>query len=236
MNKELQSMLNRAKELLKELEDEYRASLLSRSVTDRARNLTHEVVERLRAVLDHTMRLAWEKFIAPSLTSKDRGRARVYYPITNDMNSFRSTLGRGCMADLEMTNAHLYDFLLKRQPFFSNENQWLSHLSDIAGIGKHVQLIPQKRRDSKRITVEGHGGSVSWDPSSVRFEGGVSIVGAPVDPTTQRIVPTPGVTEKLEVWVSFILEGHGIDALGFCKEAYNNTNALVEEIVSEFEI
>lgn len=57
-------------------------------------------------------------------------------------------------------------------------------------------------------------------------------MGAPVDPRTQRIVPTPGVTEQMEIWVSFILEGYGVNALGFCKEACQKTRVLIEEMVN----
>lgn len=64
----------------------------------------------------------------------------------------------------------------------------------------------------------------------MRFGGGVSVMGAPVDPATQRIVPTPGVTEREEVWVAFLLEGFDINALGFCQEAHEKTRALLEEM------
>lgn len=57
-------------------------------------------------------------------------------------------------------------------------------------------------------------------------------MGAPVDPRTQRIVPTPGVTEQVEIWVSFVLEGYGVNALGFCREACQKTRVLIEEIVN----
>jgi len=97
-------------------------------------------------------------------------------------------------------------------------------------------LTPQKREEARQITVSGPSGEVSWDESSVKFGTGVNIMGAPVDPRTQRIVPTPGVTEKVEVWVSFILEDYGVNALGFCKEVYQKTRALVEEMINVLQL
>jgi hypothetical protein len=232
MASELESMLDRADELLKDLEDEYRKCLESQNVTERARNLTHEVLDKLRSVLDHAMARAWRKYVAPNLVEKDRQRARVYFPITSDLASLRSTLGRGYMSDLDKVHKKLYDFLLEKQPFSAQENRWLDLLTKIAGEGKHVQLTPQKRSETRRIRVSGHGGEVSWDTSSVKFGGGVSVLGAPIDPRTQRIVPTPGVTERVEIWVSFICEGYGVNALGFCKEACQKTRALIEEMVA----
>jgi len=226
-------MLNRADELLGDLEDEYKKCLRTQNVTERAENLTHEVLEKLRHALDHTMRRAWDKYIAPNLSERDKERAIVYFPIVSDLNSFRSTLGRGRMLDLGKVHKELYDFLLKKQPFSSEENRWLKLLAEIAVEGKHVQLAPQKRTETRRIKVTRPGsGSVSWDSSSVKFGGRVTIMGAPIDPSTQRIVPTPGVTEEVEIWVSFILEGYGLNALGFCKEACQKTRVLIKEMLS----
>jgi hypothetical protein len=232
MDSGLASMLKRAEELLQDLEDEYQKCLESKDVTERAQNLTHEVLDKLRSSLDHAMARAWIKYVAPNLSDKDRQRARVYFPIASDLDSLRSTLGRGYMSDLDKTCKNLYIFLLDKQPFSNQENRWLDLLTKIAGEGKHVQLTPQTRTETRRISVSGHGGEVSWNQSSVKFGGGVSVLGAPINPSTQRIVPTPGVTERVEIWVSFTLEGYGVNALGFCKEACQKTKALIEEMVT----
>ncbi len=237
MDPVLASMLDRASELHEELENEYKKCLQTQNVTERAKNLTHEVLDKLRSVLDHAMARAWRKYVAPNLLEQDRKHARVYFPITSDLDSLRSTLGRGCMSDLDKTHKNLYDFLLKQQPFSSEENRWLDILTKIAGEGKYVQLIPQKRTETRRIKVSRpDGSSVSWDASSVKFGGGVSVLSAPIDPRTQRIVPTPGVTEQVEIWVSFIFEGYGVNALGFCKDAYKKTHALIEEMGNVFQL
>jgi hypothetical protein len=236
MDSELESMLDRADELLGDLEDEYQQCLNSQNITMRAHNLTHEVLEKLRHALDHAMGRAWGKYIAPNLLEKDRERAHVYFPITSNLEYFRSRLGEGRMGDLDKVHKNLYDFLLSKQPFSAGENRWLDILTKIAGKGKHVQLIPQKRMETRRIKVSGRGGSVSWDPSAVKFSNGVSILNAPVDPRTQRIIPTHGVTEQVEIWVSFIFEGYGVNALGFCKEACQKTRALIEEMVNVLQL
>lgn len=237
MNLELESMLDRADELMGDLEDEYQKCLKAQNVTERAKHLSHEVLEKLRSALDHAMVRAWEQYIAPNLSPQDRKHARVYFPITNDLPSFRSTLGRGGMADLDKVHNDLYGFLLKKQPFSSEDNKWLDLLAKIAAEGKHIRLTPQKRTETRRIKVSRpESGYVSWDPSSVKFGSGVSIMGAPVDRRTQRVVPTPGVSEQVEVWVSFILEDYGINAFGFCKEACKKTRALIKEMTKIFQI
>lgn len=236
MHPELASSLDRADELLTELEREYDRCLKRHIVSDRARNLTHEVLEKLRAVLDRTARLYWDDRVAPTLSPDDRAKAAVYFPITKDGQSLDSTLGRWRWRAVKDDHQELYDFFLAQQPFTSASNQWLAILNDIAVEGKHIGLVPQKRTEERRVSVERPGqGSVSWGPG-VTFGRGVRIMGAPVDPTTQRIVPTSGVTERIEIWIRFILEGHDVNALGFCHAACRDTRALVSRMISEFDL
>jgi hypothetical protein len=236
MEPELENILDRAEELLEDLETEYKNCLKSQNVSEQAKNLTHEALGKLRVALDHTMRRAWEKHVTPTLSKQDKERARVYFPITSDLDSFHSTLGRGSMASLDRIHPNLYQFLMEHQPFLSGENQWLVVLAKVVAEGKHIRLTPQKRKETRRIKVSGRGGQVSWDASSVKFGAGVSVMGAPIDLSTQRIVPTPGVSEVVEIWVSFIVEGYGVNALGFCREACHKTRALIEEMVGVFEL
>jgi len=51
LSSQVESMLDRADELLRELKDEYDGCLQAHSVTERAKNLTHEVLEKLRNAL-----------------------------------------------------------------------------------------------------------------------------------------------------------------------------------------
>jgi len=235
MDTELESMLDRADELLGDLEHEYKNCLKLQNVTERAKNLATEVLVKLRSALDHAMRRFWEKNIAPNLHDQKGKRAYVYFPITNELKDFRSLLGQGKMPDLDKNHKKLYDFLLKQQPFSSTENRWLDTLTKIAGEAKHVRLIPQKRMEKiNRISVSRPGGAVSWDPSSVRFGAGVSVMSARINPNTQRIVPTPGVIEKVEMLVAFTFDDYGIDALAFCKESCQKTRSLIEEMLNVF--
>lgn len=232
MDVALESLLDRSDELLKDLEKEYEKCLHSKEVSERAKNITHEVLEKLRNALDQTMRKAWDKYISPNISGKDRERALVYFPITGDLNSFHSARGRGLWQNLEQLNKELYDFLLSRQPFSSGENQWLGLLTKVAGEGKHVRLAPQKRKESRRITVSKNDvGSVSWDQSSIRYAPGVSILGAPIDPKTQRTIPTPGVIEQVEIWVYFTFEGNNLNAFRFCEDTCQKTRKLIEDMV-----
>ena len=233
MDSELEGMLDRAAELLEELEREYERCLRERSVSERAKNLTHEVLEKVRNALDHTMRRAWVKYTEPNLSAEDRRHARVYFPVAKDEQRFQSILGMGRMKGLKKSHKDLYDFVVSQQPFSSPDNRWLQHLAGIAAEGKHIVLAPQTRTETQRYTVSKGGGSASWDPSRVRFKGEFRVLGAPIDPRTQRIVPTEGVSERVETWVAFVIDtdGYKVNALVFCKEACRKAHALIENMV-----
>ena len=55
MSMQVNSMLERAEELLSELEEEFNKCLRSQYVTEKSQNLTHEVLEKLRSTIDHLM-------------------------------------------------------------------------------------------------------------------------------------------------------------------------------------
>ncbi len=236
MHANLSASLDRADELLKELLAEYDRSLRSKEVSTRAVQLTHEVCERLRSVLDRLVRRYWDLRVAPALSADDKKAATVYFPIASDQNGFDSILGRWRWKGVRAQHQPVYDYLLARQPFANANNAWLTVLNDLAVQGKHIDLVPQVRQESKRITVaqtQG-GGTVSWDPSSVKFGSGVFIHGVPVDPATQRVVPHPSVEERIETWVSFNIQGHGVNAAGFCQEACHSTRSITNDMSNKF--
>jgi hypothetical protein len=107
-------------------------------------------------------------------------------------------------------------------------------VDDLAVAGKHIDLVPQTKVEERRVTVSREGGgSVSWG-QGVTFGPVVRVQGAPVDPRTQRIVPTPGVTEKVESWVSFIIKDHNVNAAGLCKEACAGARRIATEMSDKF--
>ena len=71
---------------------------------------------------------------------------------------------------------------------------------------KHQDFTPQTRTASRRIRASSGGAVVEWDPGAVTFGAGVSIGGVPVDPRTQRPVPSPmqEVTETIYVGWNFV--------------------------------
>ncbi len=232
-NANLEATLTRAGELIADLEKEYNACLAAKQVSPRAAQLTHEVIERLRSALDRAARCYWEQRISPALTEDDRKKVAVYFPIVGSPEAFDSTMGRWRWTSVKDQHQGIADFLKKHQPYTAPTNKWLETLTELATAGKHVDLVPQTITVHRQVTVASGGGSVSWGPG-VTFGGGVSVMGAPINPRTQRIVPTPGVTETVTDWVSFMIGGHNVNALGFCTESLPKTRKIIAAMFKEF--
>ena len=89
--------------------------------------------------------------------------------------------------NLDKTDPKLYALLYNAQPFVSKENEILSEIDEHGSKKKHRELsFQEKEIVGERITFSiNSGGSVSWDPSCVKFGRGVSINGVPINPNTQ---------------------------------------------------
>jgi hypothetical protein len=230
MNEELKSQIERSQELYQELKAECESRMQESSVHPRSLNLAVEVLSKLRSILDHTAYIVFENKIKPNLNAAEAEKVKIYFPIADDEQSFRSQLGRAKFLELELYSPRTFAILRGVQPFTSSGNQWLATLRDLSNVGKHVRLIRQDRRVTKRTTVTGPGGAVSWGEGVV-FGSGVSVMGATIDPKTQNIVSTPGVQSRTERIISFEFPDAGVNALGFLNEAIAKVQYTVTQVL-----
>lgn len=235
MKSDLLIQLKRVEELINELEIIYKNCLSSKNISPEAKVVTHEIFEKLCNILDQITRAIWLKNLSITLSEEDKNKATIYFPVSNDQHQFVSTIGRWRIQDLEHNFPDIYNFFNSRQPFISDKNNWLLIVKELAN-KKHIGLIPQKREKITNITYTSPSGTVMFNARAVRFGSGAHILGAPVDPTTQRIVPTPGVREKIEVWVAFKIEGFDLNILPFCRESCLKVSNIVEIAIQTFNI
>lgn len=231
--------LDSADEILTNLLSEYDRSLANKKVSVKAHDLTHQICTLLRSALDRAAYRYWNLKVAPGISAEDREKAKstIYFPAGGSKESVDSTLGNWRWKSVKDQHQELYDYLLSIQPT-PGKNKWLTVLFDLSVQGKHIDLVPQKRYEERRVTVSRGDGIVSWNPDAVRFGSGpgvqVRVAGAQINPATQRIFPTEGVTERLETWVSFIIDGHNVNAAGFCKEGCAETRRIIQEMTDKF--
>lgn len=231
MDGQIKSQFSRARELYQELGRECEQRKGETQVHPRILNLAVEILSKLRSILDHAAFSVFEKKLVPLVVPGEARKVKVYFPIADDQESFKSQLGRSELSLLEKNSPATYDILRTAQPFASENNRWLAAVRDLSNEGKHVKLVSQERHVTKRTTVSGPGGSVRWG-NGVTFGPGVSIMGAPIDPKTQEIVPTPGVTSTSVYLISFEFSNTRVNALGFLAEAIDKVEALTTNLLA----
>ena len=236
----IETTLATAEKNLAALLTEYDRCLHRKSVTPEAKQTTHDICVHLKSCLDRIAHRYWTTHIYPKLGEEDRAKAKIYFPAASKREGMDASLGLWRWKSVRDQHQELYDYLLSQQPFSSSNNRWLAVVNDLSVQGKHIDLVPQVRHEQKRINVtnEATGVTLNWDPGAVTFGNGpgvqITAAGARINPVTQRIVPTAGVTERLEIWVSFVIEGHGVHAGTFCKEACRETRRIVQEMTDKF--
>jgi len=224
----IESMLTRANMLVSELEQAYHHDLEAKKVSDEARNLTHEVLEKCSNILDQTMTVFFEHEIKQYLTELPKRGG--YFPTAKDEKSYRSSLGQWKASQLAMLAPMLDAKLRSLQPFADPKNVIFSRMRDLAN-RKHTGLAPQKRSEDRRVNVaSAGGGSVTWG-QGVTFGSGVSVMGVPIDPRTQMPAHTQGISVKVEKWISFHFDDNGDDALSFCQESVRAARRAVETLL-----
>lgn len=236
MNQDIQSQLDRAKELLQELEKSCNNDLESKNVSGKTKNLAQEVLLKIRHLLDQSIYRFFEKHYSQKLSESDKKSARVYSPIVSRKEDLKSMLGRAKMATLEKDFPNFYQFLDSIQPY-NNDYLWLNYLKDFSN-EKHIRLTPQTRKESKTMTAKTENVSVTMPINNPNFsvqQGNdcqVSLGGVPVKFTNQGIVPlAPGLDTEITKWVSFLFEGTEVNVLWLCKKAVEDGSKIIEKIL-----
>lgn len=141
------------------------------------------------------------------------------------------------MTGSDKTHKNLYDFLLRKQPFSSSDNQWLRLLSEISGKGKHVGLTSQKmQKVTHRKKYKSKGLFViSLDGDIPKLIAGVQDTSKPVHPKAQTVLPAPDIVEIIK-WTIFVFDGYEVNAFEFCNEAFQKTRMLIEKMINVFNL
>jgi len=194
------------------IEAEYNRSLHAKSVDPELRIDIKNAFENLRSVLDYVAADIRERHCPAASAS-----ARFYFPVLPDEPTFDAQVDQW-FPGLRRAAPAVVAALKAVQPFHSGY-EWLGQFNRVNNENKHGDLVEQTRVESQRTTVTGQGGGqVSWGPG-VTFGGGVSIMGVPVDPTTQLPAPHPSIKVERVTWVDFQFSGVGVSALGLLKQA-----------------
>ena len=187
-------VLRKLPEQLEAIQKQYARALTNREMSD---DLLHDIA---RFVEDCQRALDWTATDLDRTYGKASDRS-PYYPLHDAPENFATAMAR----DFPTVPQDVYDAIERHQPYQAGKKS-LGYLHALARVNKHQDFTPQTRTESRRIRASGGGIVVDWDPGAVTFGAGVSIGGVPVDPRTQRPVPSPmqEVTEIIYVGWNFV--------------------------------
>jgi len=164
----MQGIFDRADELTQELLQEYGACAQRGEVSERAKNLFHEVLVKVRSALDFAMNRIYNVHSTLPSKKKTAMAKHVLFPICEQEKQFSDNLRKYGLSHLEHDEPDLYRLIRQPQPFATKRNDFLL-LRELSNLGKHVQLAVQECKLQKGKKVTKQNGSVMKFTEGVTF-------------------------------------------------------------------
>jgi hypothetical protein len=206
----IRALLDKAAAQVRKIASEYNKSLDAQTIDPELRIDIKNTCENLRSVLDYLAADIRERYCpkAPAV--------RFYFPILPDKRTFDARVDQW-FPGLRQTAPAVTSALEATQPFQAG-HEWLGLFNRVNNENKHGDLVEQTRVETQETRVTGQGSQVSWG-SGVTFGTGVSVIGVPIDPSTQLPVPNASIKVERIIWVDFQFAGLGVSALGLLKHS-----------------
>jgi hypothetical protein len=234
------SQFNRANKLLGELESSAEYDLAKREVSENTKNITQEILVKVKGSFDQALYHFFKKEILPKLSADEVKKAKVYFPMVMSITDVQSTLGRGMMADLDKSHPKIFDYLVTVQPFNAGF-EWIRDLSNYAN-EHHIQLTPQKQKAENTLTISSGNSSFTIGPeasiqlgdSTLSIDGNKIYGNQTIDANSEKISGDTDLQAIRETWVSFLLGNSDIDAINLCRRAVIDGQGIVRNFLSLF--
>ncbi len=219
---DIDALIDDADEQLRLVRGMYERSLREKEVPARLQTRIKNVVENQRSALEYLAHGIHQQF--------GDGERKPYYPIVRSPVDFPSLFNQHLSGVAEYCPA-VRDAIEVRQPY-QEGYEWLHYLALLTNENKHRRLTPQTRTEQVRVRVEMQGaGTVEYGPG-VTFGSGVSIGGVPVDPATQRPVPSPTQTITETTYVDWVFDDPPLSALRTLEQIQQGLPPLVSGVLA----
>jgi hypothetical protein len=222
---EVDALIDLAGEQIVAVRAVYEETLAEKQVSAKLRAQIKNVVENQRSALEYIARAIVDQH--------GKAGAKAYYPITRHPKDFPATFGHTLPG---VSDSTIRDAIEARQPYQAGY-EWLGHLATLTNTNKHERLTPQKRDETRRVRVDTGAGSVEYVPyqegkGGVTFGPGVFMGGVPVDPGTQRPVPSPTQTVTETVYVDWLFEDPHVSVLATLERIQSSLPALIDDVLT----
>jgi|TARA_B110000503_G_C7029614_1_gene363418 hypothetical protein len=213
----IQALVNKSKKDFSSLKADYDASLQHQTVSEELKIDIKNIFENLRSCLDYIAHDIHEACITGNTPR------RLYFPIRQSRSEFDQAINSD-FPSLSSTQADVHSLIEAIQPY---NDDWLGKFNKLNNNNKHQNLEEQTKTESRHVEVKSPqgGGSVSWGPG-VSFGGGVSVMGAPIDPSTQLPAAGSNVNTTITIWIDFKFRENGESILPFVQRSIDKVEAL----------
>lgn len=219
----IEALIIEAKKDSVSIEEAYKKSLTAQNISEKLKVDIKNVFENLRSCLDYLANEIFEKAFPDELARN------LYFPIRQTKAEFEKVIADK-FPNLSTSNPAIYSILEKVQPY---NDPWLGKFNKLNNQNKHQELVEQTRREQKQVIVSHpSGGGVSWEPG-VEFGSGVSVMGVPIDPSTQLPVPNNVVKTEVVTWVDFKFKITDDSVLPFIGDSIKHIEKLFDELKKE---
>lgn len=192
----------------------YESSLQAKEPSEELQTTIKHVVEDQRSSLDHVATAINEKF-------GTKGK-QVYFPYAHDPGKFQGFFDQN-FPKLATFQPDICAAMERHQPYQPG-HEWLAHLVSLTNENKHRDLTPQTKTETVVKAVTKGSGSVSWG-SGVTFGPGVSIMGEPVDPATQKTAST-----VVTIYIDWLFADPPVSALQTLETIQKGIRPMLEEV------
>ena len=221
-----------------EFESAYNESLQTKQIRADLLISIKNTLENLRSTLDYT---AYGLFQRYGFSPKKR--PKVYFPYAELSESAVDFCEHkrieNCIPGITSARPDIVERIESYQCFSGKNNRWLPVLMTLCNEGKHQQLTPQVRRETKELRLSsgkagislGSGASISLSPGSSIQIGGMHVMGGQIiDVNNPPFTIGPGKKELI-TWVSFHFSDAGnTSVMPFLDQALRGSQIIVEEL------
>lgn len=206
---DINTVIKKANNLLKTIDVWYNDSLKKQKIESDLLVEIKDFLWNLRSWLDYLWNKIWLE----------------YFPMCKSKNDL-----------INKTNGLSQDILDKIESYQPYKNNLIKNFNTLNNKNKHLTLTPQKRIETKQVSVSRWWWSVSWWPWAT-FWSWVSVMGVSIDPSTQLPIPNDIVKTEIITWIDFIFDNTGIEeldanisALSFLKSIFPEIEKIIKEI------
>jgi len=217
-------LLTKIDKAVETVRDHYEEDLAAQEVSDDLLYAVAHMVQDCLSALDWTANAVKVKY------GRASGRS-PYFPLRGTVDEFEEAIDTQ-IKGLRAAEPKIAAAFERHQPYNPGKEE-LGYLHALGRVNKHQDFTPQVREEQRQVTVRSAGGgSVSWGPG-VTFGGGVSVMGVPVDPRTQRPVPHPSQTVTETIYVDWRFKHPSASVLPALEALARLVREAVEDVQSE---